>query len=85
MQTEGRVPRARTIRANQLARERIAAYVRGNFVSMRAAAETLGVPTTSVWRAVHGRAKRGPSIELCDALAEFTGRPTDYWRGRTET
>lgn len=67
-----------------LSAQRISAYVTEQFGTTRAAAEKLKIAHNTIWRAMNGHNARGPSSDLAIALAEHSGKPTDYWLGRAE-
>jgi hypothetical protein len=62
---------------------RVKAYLTTTFVSYRDAERILGICYTTLWRATNCN-PRGPSIEVCESLADHSGLSISYFRGRTE-
>ena len=63
--------------------ERVREYLTTTFVSYRDAGRILGVGYTTLFRSTRCT-PRGPSIEVCEALADHSGRSVSYFRGRTD-
>lgn len=79
-----RLREARTAARQRTSQQRIAAYVAENFPDVKAAAVALGVDRVTLWRLVHGHMARGASVQIITALADHSGKPTDYWLGRID-
>lgn len=65
-----------------MAERRIAEYVVANWPNVRAAGEALGVDHATLWRAMKGMNANGPSTAIVMALADHSGKSTDYFLGR---
>lgn len=76
------MPRAKS--RHPVSARRIREYVTAQFGTTRAAADALKLDHNTIWRAMEGLNKRGPSSDLVIALADHSGKPTDYWLGRAE-
>lgn len=76
------MPRARK-RHTPLSALRITAYVEKRFGgNTKAAAAALDVEYTKLWRAATGTNRRGPALEVVQALATHSGESMEYWTGR---
>jgi hypothetical protein len=78
------VPRAKTRDTRTVAEQRIAEYVIAHWPNVRAAGEALGVDHGTLWRTMKGNNEKGPSIVVVTALADHSGKSTDYFLGRGE-
>lgn len=79
------MPRAKTkIAVRTTAEQRIAEYVVANWTSVREAAAALAVPHNTLWRTMSGNNENGPSLAVVTALADHSGKSTDYFLGRGE-
>lgn len=78
------MPRAKK-RHTPLSALRITAYVKQKFDgNTKAAALALNVEYTMLWRAATGMTRRGPSIEVIEALVAHSGVGMTHWTGRSE-
>jgi hypothetical protein len=48
----------------------------------KAAALAMRVEYTKLWRAATGTTRRGPSVEVIEALVAHSGESMAYWTGR---
>lgn len=76
--------RAEHVRAHHRAQKRITEYVAARWPSVRAAGEALGVDHSALWRAMKGHNVSGPGLSIVTALADHSGKSTDYFLGRGE-
>lgn len=82
---EVRVPRSKVRgRKLSLAAERITGYVMAHWDTLRAAADALKVEHNTLWRTMTDNNANGPSITIVTALADHSGKSTDYFLGRGE-